>query len=247
MSGPVRRWMRPRLAAWAVGLLVVFLISATDTATAEILPPGSATELAADVGEAASVQGVCYGWVVTVDDQENKRKTRETGSNLGAGVDARADRSHCPKYVVFLASMTYTSNGSEAEDSATFSVDSTVPNTPAAVDLHRIGITEGGLLGDQDEETVVWAVSALPELTAEKAGVPHLTLEPDAQVPEAGDQPTGSPGSDNIRRYLGWIIVLVLVAVAAAVWTGYAGYAWYRDPGRRSPSPAPDRNEKAGP
>ncbi len=183
-----------------------------------IFDPADADELAATLADAYEAQGVCYGWSVDVNNV-NVPET-SVGSNFGAGQPLR-DRGECAKSVEFQADITWTSESSESEDSASYQVVST-PSGPSTSDLDSLDIiSEDGLAGDNVDSDVYKAVAALPLLAAD-AGIAEPIEASPAPESDAGDAvPTDSPGSDFWRQsgmQVLWGVVLLLGAVA---------FGWY--------------------
>lgn len=201
----------------AVGLILPLLLLATPgTATADVIfDPADADELAASLAEAYADQGVCYGWQVTVNDVSTTDES--VGSNFGAGKPASS--GSCAKTVEFRATITYTSESSESEDSASYDVSS----TPAGVtrdDLDALGIDFDALTGDDPDVAVGKAVTALPLLAADKGLADPLSATPDTATPSADAQLTDDPGSDWWRDRGGMLLwgVGLLLAGGFFVW-----------------------------
>jgi hypothetical protein len=202
------------LAAWAT-----LVLGAAPAGALPILEPADANELAQALAEATEDQDVCYGWEVEVTDYGGGADGIDQGSSLGVGPTPIT--SQCTRWVIFEASLVYTSASSESEDSASFTIRSNVPNPPTSVDLRSNGISEGGLLGDNDDQVVANAALLLPALMAEKGLAEPISLEANTQPLPSGDRATGTPGSDWLRKYgaaLGVIIVTMLGGLAWAAW-----------------------------
>ena len=218
----------------AVAALVVPL--AVPAAALPILAQPDAEELAADLEEATEVQGICYGWRVRVNDADRVLSGEDVGSSRGVGKPAQ-DVS-CPRWMVFEATLNYTSASSESEDSATFRVFSNVPGAPLEDKLRTVGVDNAALLGDNDDVAVINATLALPALAAELRLAPPLPLDRNTDdVPEV-DRPTGAPGSDWFRTY-GTYLALSGVLVVGGL--GWAGWAWLA--GRRERATGDDGAE----
>ena len=214
-----------RAAASVIAVALVLVLSAArPVAALPILEPADADELAAELAEAAEVQGICYGWEVTVDDQATNVRSVDVGSSRGAGLDVR-DPS-CPRWMVFQADLTYTPSSSESEDSAAFRVWTNVGGAPDESDLRRVGITGDALLGSADDLAVINATLALPALAAERRLAPALPVERDAGDVPPTDGPTNPPGPDWSRTY-GHFILLAVAFVVGGL--GWAGWAWLSD------------------
>ncbi len=220
--------MAPAAMVLTAGLVLGLAASA---GALPVLDQRDAEELAAELAEATAVQGICYGWDVTVHDEEAKASRADIGSSRGVGLPVQ-DVS-CPRWMVFEATLTYTPSNSETEDSATFRVWTNLAGAPYEPELRRVGITGGALLGPDDDLAVVNATLALPALAAELRLAPPVPLEPTvADIPEA-DRPTGKPGSDWTRSYGHFLVLSVLLVVGGATWAGWAWgaerYGWKTD------------------
>lgn len=230
--------MRARLLA---GLVLVPVLAVPARAG---LNPVYDDETAADIrsalDEATAVQGVCYGVRLRVDDAD-------TGTYSGSyEVLSAAPSAACRGAVVLEAYLSYTSSYSELEDSASWTVSSTLPGGPTATDLGALGLSADALLDDgRSEQALLNAALALPALTAEKvAGVVPLVLVESTLAPPAEAAPTGTPGSDRVRQHLMPLVLLALLLAGSVVAAGYAlvgrrpqssgryGQAWQRALGR---------------
>jgi hypothetical protein len=193
-----------------------------------IFDQADADELAATLAEAYDAQNVCYGWSIAVDNEGVPETS--VGSNFGAG--RSVSDGDCAKSVEFQASITWTSESSESEDSASYTVVST-PSGPTTDDLDGLDlISEDGLVGDNGDADVYKAVAALPLLAADTGVADPIEASP-APESDAGDAaPTNSPGSDFWRgsgMQILWGSVILLAGVV---------FAWYaittsRRPARR--------------
>jgi hypothetical protein len=210
-----RRWAT--LTAAAVAAVTALVGGAPPAGALPVLEAADANELAQSLAEATDDQDVCYGWEVTVTDYGGSGDGIDQGSSLGVGKSANA--VECPKWVIFEASIFYASASSESEDSASFAVSSNVAGAPTSTDLRDNGITEGALLGNNDDQTVANATLLLPALMAEKGLAEPISLEANTQALPASDRATGTPGSDWLRKYG------AAVAVAALVFLGGLGWA----------------------
>jgi hypothetical protein len=198
----------------AAALLAPLLLAAPASAANPVLDPEDDAEVAAALAEATEVQGVCYGYVLAVDDGD----TGEWGgtyaaSSGGEGVRA-AEAGGCRNGVVELvARITYTSDFSEAEDSASWQLVSDIGSLTIS-DVEDQGLSAGDLLDDgASAATLQNAVLSLPRLAAERAGLQPVVLEPNASPLPEGAQPTGTPGSDWLREHL----VLLALSVGAVL------------------------------
>lgn len=111
----------------------------------------------------------------------------------------------CPKgSLVLRVSLTYTSNSSEANDSASFSVQSGTTGVTGSTAIRRLrdltGVDDGDLLGDQDDLALRNLAAALPLVLDDAQPAADTVTTASAQAPN-GDRLTGSPGSDWIRAH----------------------------------------------
>jgi hypothetical protein len=205
----------------AATLLAPLLVAAPASAANPVLDPEDDAEIAEALAEATEVQDVCYGYVLAVDDGD----TGEWGgayaaSSGGAGVRA-TDADGCSDGVVELvARISYTSDFSDAEDSASWELVSDVPGLSIG-DVEDQGLSSGDLLDDGASAAVLQnAVLSLPRLAAERAGLEPVVLEPNASPLPDGARPTGTPGSDWLREnlvLLGLSVAAVLAGLVALV------------------------------
>ena len=235
-TAPRRRWAA--LTAAAAVAVTVLVGGALPAGALPVLQEADAIELAQALAEATEDQDVCYGWEVTIYDYGGSGDGIDQGSSLGVGKAANAADSaaECARWVVFQATIVYTSASSESEDSASFSVASNVVDAPTSADLRDYGITEGALLGNNDDQAVANATLLLPALMAEKGLAEPISLEANTQALPAGDKATGTPGSDWLRKYGASMAVAALVFVGGL---GWAAWIFFRE---RPFAPAPVRN-----
>lgn len=194
-----------------------------------LLDDADAIELANKLAEATEDQGVCYGWSVTIND-EDRGFAFDQGSSLGP--ERRPDDPACTPSVVFVADLLYTSELSEAADSASIRVDSTLPGLSLSGDDFRdFGVTGAALLGDNDDVALVNAVAALPLLVAEAGLAPAVQPEQTTGTIPAADRPTGGGGSDRLRTY-GSLYFLAITIILGGV--GWLATAWYLGNSTRS-------------
>ena len=205
--------MRRALVVAAAALLL--LTAGAASAENPVLDPEGDADLAASLAEATEVQQVCYGYELAVMDFETGQwNGTYLTSNAGPGTSASS--AECTDGVELRAQITYTSSFSEAEDSATWTLASTLPELTIE-DVERLGLSADDLLDDARSETVLLnAVQALPRLAAEQAGRPPVVLQP-ATAPAPPDaRATNSPGSDWLREngpLLGFCVLLVLAGL----------------------------------
>jgi hypothetical protein len=211
-----------------VALAAALLLALPGTASADVIfDPADADDLAATLAEAYTDQNVCYGWHVTVQDVATTSES--IGSNFGAD---KPIESSCPKSVEFTATITYTSESSESEDSASFDVHSTPPGI-GRDDLLALDLDFDALTGDDPDVVVGKAVTALPLLAADKGLAKPLEASPETGATPADAQLTDDPGSDWWRNR-GGMLIWALILIAAS---GVLIWAVLKT-SRRRPSPA---------
>ncbi|MFI7678428.1 hypothetical protein [Actinophytocola sp. NPDC049390] len=202
----------------AVGLSALLVLAAPATASADVIfDPADADDLAATLAEATRAQGVCYGWDVQVNDQVSG-DSESVGSDRGAGI--AVDESSCSEYVVLNVYITWTSESSESEDSASYDVVSS-PGGPSRSDLEELGLNMDGLTGDDVDVAIGLAVAALPLLAADTGMADGIEA-----APQSGDAPadaslTDDPSSDWWRNNGGtllWGLGLLLAGGLFAWW-----------------------------
>jgi hypothetical protein len=227
-----------RRALVGLGAAAVLLVAPATASADVIFDQADADELADSLAEAYAAQGVCYGWHVDVDNVGIMEAS--SGSNFGAGTRLQdADEfASCNTTVEFQASIQWTSESSESEDSASYRVES-LPSGPTTSDLDSLEIiSTDGLEGDNVDAEVYKAVAALPLLAAD-AGVAQpleASPAPETAADEAGGQPTNSPGSDFLRQAGGALLFGVVLVVAGGV---FAFWTWRSSSARRRAANAP--------
>jgi hypothetical protein len=228
--------VRKRLA---VALALPVLLAAPGTASADVIfDPADADDLAASLAEAYTDQGVCYGWQVTVNDVSTTDES--VGSNFGAGKPVSSGA--CDKTVEFHATITYTSESSESEDSASYDVTST-PSGVTRDDLDALGIDFDDLTGEDPDVAIGKAVIALPLLAADKGVAEPLSATPDNATAPADAQLTDSPGSDWWRDRGGmllWGLGLLAAGGVFVWWILWTNRRTKRPAYPSYPSPAPE-------
>jgi hypothetical protein len=202
------------LAAVAVALAPACLAA---PAQAQLLAPEDAAELAQSLAEAKEEQGVCYGWRISIDD-ESGTVIEDAGSSLGPGDVTALAGAECPKFVLLNGVVDYTSELSEAEDSASWSITSNLNKPPTTGELRDLGHTAEGLLGDEDDEVLANAVGALPLLVADHGEAKPVGFAPGDLPREQAGEPTGNPGSDLLRESWALLLICVLMLVGGLVW-----------------------------
>lgn len=223
----------------AVALAFLSLLATPGTATADVIfDPADADELAASLAEAYADQKVCYGWDVTVNDVATT--DHSVGSNFGAGKSV--GDGDCDKSVEFRATITYTSEASESEDSASFDVSSNPPAISRG-DLTALGIDMDGLTGEDPDVPIGQAVLALPLLAADKGLARPISATPDTATPAADAQLTDDPGSDWWRGQGGtllWGIGFLLAGGLFVWWILYTNRRSGHSIRRTAPVSVPD-------
>lgn len=201
-----------RLVAALVGAAVL-LLAAPASAEDPVFDAEDTADVTAALAEATSVQGVCYGWVLRVSDVDTGRYSGTWGTPPGPS---------CPQGTVVLdARITYESTFSEAEDSADWTVESSIGGFDIA-DVEALGLSASDLLDDgKSALTLQNAVLSLPRLAAETTDLPPVVLEPNAEPLPPGAEPTGTPGSDWLREN-GALLLLCVAAIAGGVMALFA-------------------------
>ncbi len=241
--------MRRLPTVLGLALLVLALLAAPASAVNPVLDPEDDADVAAALAEATEVQDVCYGYVLTVSDFD----TGEWGgtyaaSSGGEGVPASSAGDCRGGVVELVASLVYESSYSEAEDSASWQLDSTLGELTIS-DVEDAGLSADSLLDDdRSATTLLNAVLSLPQLATEQAGLNPVVLEPNASPLPEGARPDDSPGSDWLREN-GALLALSVAAVLA----GLVALVASRPRGRtRSPrfttfGPPPTGSARPGP
>lgn len=207
-----------------VGLVLLGLAAPLTPAAAQFSPigtralleEGDAIELANKLAEATEDQGVCYGWLVSIDDQD-RGFLADQGSSLGPTVSPNDPA--CTPSVVFVAQLLYTSELSDASDTASIRVDSTLPGLDlTGDDFAPFGVNGRALLGEKDDVALVNAVSALPLLVAEAGLAPAVQPEQTTGTIPAADRPTGGGMSDRMRTYGSLYFIGILLILGGIGW-----------------------------
>jgi hypothetical protein len=189
------------------------LLAAPGSAAADVIfDPADADELAAVLAEAYTDQNVCYGWHVSVDNAGSRSDS--VGSNFGAGKPV--DSGSCSATVEFSATITYTSESSESEDSASFDVRSSPPGV-SRDDLIALDLDFDGLTGEDPDAVVGKAVTALPLLAADKGIADPISAAPETGTTPADAQLTDDPGSDWWRDRGGMLLWALALLAASGV------------------------------
>jgi hypothetical protein len=201
---------------WALALAVPLLLAAPAEASADVIfDPADADELVAVLAEAYQDQGVCYGWYVNVHDVTTT--SASSGSNFGVGTPTTSGT--CQATVEFRADITYTSESSESEDSATYDVSSN-PDGVTRDDLDSLDIDFGELTGENPDVVIAKAITALPLLAADKGLGKAISAAPATGTTPADAQLTDDPGSDWWRNRGGMLLwgLGLLLAGGVFVW-----------------------------
>lgn len=230
------RRVRTALVAGALGWgLLTGPATATAAQADPVFDPEDAQDLAELLNEATQAQDVCYGWTVHVIDPGTGSGAgygtaqpgygtaqQSTGSNFGPGQSLDSAGGPCRYRVEFTASITYTSEYSDAEDYASWAVASRPGGGPDTEDLDRLRLfDEDDLVGDNPDVAVSRAVAALPQLAAEAGVAAPLVAEPASSTPPDVGSLTDHPGSDYLRRaggLLGFGVILLIGGIA---------FGWY--------------------
>lgn len=209
------------------GAVTLALLVAPGTATAqELLFTAEDTDtLAERLDKAYQEQDVCYGWDITIsqggDGFGTGTESQLTGSNFGADVPVDASGSSgCTDTVEFIATIVWTSETSEVEDSASYRLESTSDELDTT-DLDALGIiSPDGLAGDTGYIEAYNAISALPLLAADAGIAPPIEASPAAADTAAAAEPGDSPAPDLLRRSGIALLLggLLLLAGGAFAW-----------------------------
>lgn len=207
--------------AGVVAVVAALLSLVPGTASADVIfDPADADELAATLAEAYEAQGVCYGWEITVDNVSAIEDS--VGSNFGAGQSALASTDTCAATVVLHAEIVWTSETSEQEDSASYSISSSNPAGPTTDDLDDLDvISTDGLVGEEVDVDVYKAVAALPLLAADAGIAEPIEAAPAPEAAPGDAQATNSPGSDFWRSSGMQVLWGSLILLAGVVFGVY--------------------------
>ena len=216
-----------------IGLSALLLLAAPAAASADaIFDPADGDDLAATLAEATAAQDICYGWNVQVDDAVSGR-SESVGSDKGYGVPV--DTSSCASgYVRLDVSITWTSESSESEDSASWNVDSSTGG-PTRADMEGLDLDWDGLTGDDPDVVIGNAVAALPLLAVDKGIGQPIEAAPETGAAPADAALTDDPGSDWFRNNGGMLLWGLGLLLAAGV---FAWWIW-RTNRRGRPKPTP--------
>ncbi len=214
----------------AGGIVISILVSddeSTPTITRE-----DAQAVVDNLAAAYQVQGVCYGWSLSITNfARSGERVESVGSNFGTGIELVdiPETVECEGRVRLTAQVTWTSEQSESEDSGSLRID-TEPNAALGPlltsQLADLGVTVHALIDDPIE---VWAQAmlALPLLMTENGAfepVPPVISPPSSAItaPEVG--------SDWWRRHgmTSTIAVVCFVLALLCVWLGVLAGRWDR-------------------
>ena len=200
-------------------LMAVVLTAGPAAAENPVLDAAGDDDLAAALAEAQDVQGVCYGYVLSVSDSDTGQFSGTFASSSAGTGQAASTATDCPNGTVELtARIDYTSSFSEAEDSAGWQLLSTVDGDLSIADVEAVtGASAQDLLDDGRSETALLnAVLSLPGLATERAGLPPVVLEENTEALPEGARATDTPGSDWLRQN-GTLLALSVAAVVAGL------------------------------
>jgi hypothetical protein len=187
------------------------------TADGIIISASDANELAQSLADSTSSQGICYGWRANVSDDSGGPSGVDEGS--GQDPNSAAPAQRCSKYVILQADITYTCNSCEANDSASYSILTNLPNAPTSQDFQQLGVAKtSDLLGNNDDTALINTVEAMPLIMSEKGAARAIPADLSAK-PSATDHPTGS-GSDTPHVSPGLIVLGGLLFLGGLTWVG---------------------------
>lgn len=210
--------MRGRTPSGLVAAVALVVLAAPPAwAENPVLDPEDDAEIVEALAEATALHDVCYGYVLQVTDDDTGQFDG-TYPVTNAGVGTAPGSAACTRGSVILnASLSYTSQLSESEDSSGWRVSSTLGG-PSAADLEAQGLSAGDLTNDATSSTTLRnAVLALPALTAAQYGLPPLVLEPNTEPLPADARATGAPGNDWLRQNTGLLVLCGLLLVGGLV------------------------------
>jgi hypothetical protein len=185
------------------------------TSAGPILAASDANDLAQNLNDATSTQGVCYGWDITVRDFGSGPSGTDSGSSLDPSSNQPA--LQCKKYAVLTASVTYESDSSDLDDSVSWGVESNLPNPPTISDLKNLGVGGGGLLNDNNDTALVNTVQALPLIVSSKGEAPAVPADLTPKPASSPDHPTNKPGADWLRQNT-FLFVLALIVLGGGAY-----------------------------
>lgn len=215
-----------RLAGTFAVLAVALAGCSTDNSTT-VPPPSTdqATETARVLAAATAVQGMCYGWDLRANSSSEGASVSR-GSSLGAQVPVDSDPTKCAEYIEVVARVTYTSASSEAEDSASMTVETNstrVTGADLARRLAAIGFTTSAFIDEPGFMTMHAALS-LPLVTAEAGAATPVPATGVSAAPDASLTALPPAGNDFLRdrwgflAFAGGFVLAGLAAVGLGLW-----------------------------
>ena len=216
--------------------VVVALLALPGAASAgSILEEGDANELAQSLAEATEEQGVCYGWAISVQDDDTGLETGDDiGSSQGPDQELSAGTTGCEKYVLLQGSVTYTSSSSESEDFASIQILSNLGNPPTTDELSDLGYDADKLMADDNDVQLANMVGALPQLVADHGEAPPVPFETEKRAEGVSGSPTNSPGSDFLRENAATLGLCILLILGGLAWLLFAIFSGRNEQRRRS-------------
>jgi hypothetical protein len=137
--------------------------------------PATADALSAELAAALDGTGWCAGWVVQIVDVSFEQA--DIGSNLGVGTAAHT----CDNWAEITVEVVYTSESSEADDTAGIRVDAHDAPVASALQSHPSlldGTGHRALLGYSGDDAVANAVAGLPAALAEVGEIAPVAAAP---------------------------------------------------------------------
>ncbi|MDP9798387.1 hypothetical protein J2S43_006899 [Catenuloplanes nepalensis] len=239
-----------RLAGTFAVLAVALAGCATDNSTT-VPPPTTdqATETARVLAAATAVQGMCYGWDLRADSSSDGAPVSR-GSSLGAQVPVDSDPTRCAEYIEVVARVTYTSASSEAEDSATMTVETNSPRVTGAdlaARLRTMGFTTSAFIDDPGF-MVMHAALSLPLVTAEAGAATPVPATGSSAASDASLAALPPAGNDFLRDRWGFLVFAgaFVLAGLGAIGLGLWQRGRVKEPKAWS-TPKPGATPKPGP
>lgn len=216
-------------------LVLLAVLALAPGAHAAVLAEEDANELANSLAEATAAQGICYGWRIEVTDPTGAEDGLEAGSNFGPDQPVDRARPECRdgRYAELVGEIVYTSESSDAEDSASWDVESNLADVPTIEEIEDLGYDAGDLLGDENDVAIINAAGALPQLAADHGNAAPVPFEPAGREPGTGGEPTNTPGSDLLRENGTLIALCLLMTLGGLAWL----WVLRRDAARRRRRP----------